>query len=176
MRLPEHGVASAAREALGLIRAMRDHLTAPSADMDRVEDNLSTVVEYLSIQRSTAPWSVALSFGLTASEANLFDVLFKAGERGVSKQSLFDALYGNDPDGGPDGKIVDVFICKLRRKLRDADLPWFIETLWGRGYRLVDDADGSRQKAFFARPGRLRCAEASAHGRAARWKTTAQGG
>ena len=37
----------------------------------------------------------------------------------------------------PEAKIVDVFICKLRRKLSDASGGKdYIETVWGRGYTL----------------------------------------
>jgi two-component system cell cycle response regulator CtrA len=38
-------------------------------------------------------------------------------------------------------KIIDVFICKLRKKLAEAtDGQNYIETVWGRGYVLRDPA------------------------------------
>lgn len=52
----------------------------------------------------------------------------------------------------PELKIIDVFICKLRKKLSNAtDGLSYIETVWGRGYVLrdpdpasLDDGDGQR--------------------------------
>lgn len=39
----------------------------------------------------------------------------------------------------PELKIIDVFICKLRKKLGEAiDGENYIETVWGRGYVLRD--------------------------------------
>jgi len=41
----------------------------------------------------------------------------------------------------PELKIIDVFICKLRKKLAKAcDGEQYIETIWGSGYRLRDAA------------------------------------
>lgn len=53
----------------------------------------------------------------------------------MSKERLHDQIYGDDPDGGPELKIVDVFICKLRKKLTPYGVA--IETIWGRGYRMT---------------------------------------
>ena len=42
----------------------------------------------------------------------------------------------------PELKIIDVFICKLRKKLSHAcDGENYIETVWGRGYVLRDQAE-----------------------------------
>ena len=40
----------------------------------------------------------------------------------------------------PEIKIIDVFVCKLRKKLADASGGVnYIETVWGRGYMLKDN-------------------------------------
>jgi two-component system cell cycle response regulator CtrA len=45
----------------------------------------------------------------------------------------------------PELKIVDVFICKLRKKIYElTDKRGYIETIWGRGYMLKDPADNSQ--------------------------------
>ena len=50
-------------------------------------------------------------------------------------------LYGGMDE--PELKIIDVFICKLRKKLSSAtDGENYIETVWGRGY-VLRDPDGS---------------------------------
>lgn len=54
-----------------------------------------------------------------------------------TKQSILDALYFNDIDAA-EAKIVDVFVCKARKKLRPFAIE--IETLWGVGYRLPPDS------------------------------------
>jgi two-component system cell cycle response regulator CtrA len=41
----------------------------------------------------------------------------------------------------PDVKIVDVFICKIRRKLTEAGAGSKVTTAWGRGYLIRDEAE-----------------------------------
>jgi two-component system cell cycle response regulator CtrA len=51
-------------------------------------------------------------------------------------------LYGGMDE--PELKIIDVFVCKLRKKLAQATGgKHYIETVWGRGYVLRDPAEGS---------------------------------
>ena len=46
----------------------------------------------------------------------------------------------------PELKIIDVFICKLRRKLADASGGKdYIETVWGRGY-VLREPDSDQEK------------------------------
>lgn len=78
---------------------------------------------------------------LTAQEAGVFDRLRMARGGVVSKTSLMAALYPLEADEA-EIKIIDVFVCKLRRKL--APLGVEIGTAWGRGYRLVTRADGGK--------------------------------
>jgi two-component system cell cycle response regulator CtrA len=49
-------------------------------------------------------------------------------------------LYGGMDE--PEIKIIDVFICKLRKKLANAlNGKGYIETLWGRGYVLREPSE-----------------------------------
>ena len=50
----------------------------------------------------------------------------------LTKQNLMDALYGGRDE--PEVKIIGVFICKLRNKLKAAGAADVIQTIWGRGY------------------------------------------
>ena len=53
----------------------------------------------------------------------------------VTKEMVLDHLYGGRDE--PELKIIDVFVCRLRKKLAQAtDGKHYIETVWGRGYRL----------------------------------------
>lgn len=62
---------------------------------------------------------------------------FLASRRGttVTKEMFLAHLYGGRDE--PEMKIIDVFICKLRRKLADAGAAGLIETVWGRGYTIL---------------------------------------
>lgn len=73
------------------------------------------------------------AFGLTMKEATILGTL----SDGLlhTKENLHLALYANDPDGGAEIKIIDVFICRLRQKIGGAAQ---IETVWGVGYRVKD--------------------------------------
>ena len=53
-----------------------------------------------------------------------------------TKENILQIIYMDRPDEAPESKIVDVFVCKIRKKVK----PWGvrIETIWGSGYRLVD--------------------------------------
>jgi two-component system cell cycle response regulator CtrA len=58
----------------------------------------------------------------------------------LTKEMFLNHLYGGMDE--PEMKIIDVFICKLRKKLFVASGGKnYIETVWGRGYvlRLPDD-------------------------------------
>ncbi|MCK5285439.1 MAG: helix-turn-helix domain-containing protein, partial [Alphaproteobacteria bacterium] len=47
----------------------------------------------------------------------------------------------------PEVKIIDVFICKLRKKLQDVADDDYIETVWGRGYVLRDPSETNKKAA-----------------------------
>jgi two-component system, cell cycle response regulator CtrA len=77
---------------------------------------------------------------LTGKEYQILELLSL--RRGVTqtKEMLLNHLYGG-PDE-PQQKILDVFVCKLRKKLADASGGKdYIETVWGRGYVIRDSAD-----------------------------------
>ena len=72
---------------------------------------------------------------LTPKEFEMLRLLCLQQGSVVSKNAFLDHLYGGIDE--PEIKIIDVFICKLRKKLEDAlEGEPFIETVWGRGYRI----------------------------------------
>lgn len=75
-----------------------------------------------------------LPVALTCKE---YDVLeYMVSRKGVvlTKESLLNQLYGCKD--APDGRIIDVFVCKLRKKLALFGVHELIETVRGLGYRL----------------------------------------
>ena len=75
---------------------------------------------------------------LTSKEYQMFELLCLRKGNVVSKESFLDHLYGGMDE--PEMKIIDVFICKLRKKIEKsgASTP-LIQTVWGRGYRVNTD-------------------------------------
>lgn len=72
---------------------------------------------------------------LTAKEQVLIEALAMRKGNVVSKESLLGQLY--NPVDEPELKIIDVFVCKMRKKLYEASGGMnYIETVWGRGYAL----------------------------------------
>lgn len=75
---------------------------------------------------------------LTPTQRTLYLMLRKNTGKCVSREGLMVAIYGGSPDDEPEMKIIDVFVCKLREKMRRFGSPYAIETVWGVGYRMVN--------------------------------------
>ena len=74
---------------------------------------------------------------LTGKEYGIIELLSLRKGSTLTKEQFLNHLYGGMDE--PEAKIIDVFICKLRKKLADAaDGENYIETVWGRGYVLRD--------------------------------------
>ncbi len=83
---------------------------------------------------------------LTGKEYGILELLSLRKGSTLTKEMFLNHLYGGMDE--PEAKIIDVFICKLRKKLADAtDGSNYIETVWGRGYVLRDPNEGSGKKA-----------------------------
>lgn len=75
---------------------------------------------------------------LTAKEYQMLELLALRKGSTITKEMFLTHLYGGMDE--PDIKIIDVFICKLRKKLANASQGKnYIETVWGRGYVLRDE-------------------------------------
>ncbi len=74
---------------------------------------------------------------LTGKEYAMLELLSLRKGTTLTKEMFLNHLYGGMDE--PELKIIDVFICKLRKKLAAAcDGENYIETVWGRGYVLRD--------------------------------------
>lgn len=88
-------------------------------------------------------------WGLTRTEWSLLQFLLS--RQIATKEALYTLLYGGDSN--VELKIIDVFLCKIRKKLCTLGIK--IETVWGRGYwiketekvklrRLMEQEDGQK--------------------------------
>jgi len=77
---------------------------------------------------------------LTRHEFALFETLQNAGHRILSREALLRSIYGLQIEE-PEIKIIDVFVCKLRKKLKPLGVE--IQAVWGSGYRLLPVAGGN---------------------------------
>ncbi|OHC54587.1 MAG: DNA-binding response regulator [Rhodobacterales bacterium RIFCSPHIGHO2_02_FULL_62_130] len=74
---------------------------------------------------------------LTGKEYQMLELLSLRKGTTLTKEMFLNHLYGGMDE--PELKIIDVFICKLRKKLAEATGGSnYIETVWGRGYVLRD--------------------------------------
>ncbi|MFA8384317.1 MAG: response regulator transcription factor CtrA [Pelagibaca sp.] len=74
---------------------------------------------------------------LTGKEYQMLELLSLRKGTTLTKEMFLNHLYGGMDE--PELKIIDVFICKLRKKLSEATGDGsHIETVWGRGYVLRD--------------------------------------
>jgi two-component system cell cycle response regulator CtrA len=75
---------------------------------------------------------------LTGKEYEILELLALRKGSTMTKEMFLNHLYGGLDE--PEAKIIDVFICKLRKKLSASGGPDYIETIWGRGYTLREPA------------------------------------
>lgn len=74
---------------------------------------------------------------LTGKEYGVLELLSLRKGTTLTKEMFLNHLYGGMDE--PELKIIDVFVCKLRKKLKDATSGEnYIHTVWGRGYVLRD--------------------------------------
>jgi two-component system, cell cycle response regulator CtrA len=86
---------------------------------------------------------------LTGKEYQMLELLSLRKGTTLTKEMFLNHLYGGMDE--PELKIIDVFICKLRKKLAEATGgDNYIETVWGRGYVLRDPAGGQARLAASA--------------------------
>lgn len=78
-------------------------------------------------------------WNLTKHERAIAKMLYDRKGQVVRKDRIMTALYAArvTDDEIPEEKIIDVFVCKLRKKLKGTG--WQIKTAWGVGYSLHDE-------------------------------------
>lgn len=79
---------------------------------------------------------------LSRREHAIFQHLVLNSGRIISKAAIYDAVYGM-ADDRPFDKVIDVYICKIRKKidLATSSGHQYIETVYGRGYKFSAEPD-----------------------------------
>ena len=110
-----------------IIRAQRDEIEPLREKVRQYEEALAP--------RGLLP----RAWRLTGKEETLLRALRAVGPNVLHHERAMLALYGMWEDM-PEQKIIDVFICKLRRKLMEAQAQIRIKTVWGRGWRMTPES------------------------------------
>jgi two-component system cell cycle response regulator CtrA len=71
---------------------------------------------------------------LTGKEYSILELLVLRKGMVLTKEAFLNHLYGGMDE--PEVKIIDVFVCKLRKKLARAGADGIVGTIWGRGYMI----------------------------------------
>ncbi|MGL4310745.1 MAG: response regulator transcription factor CtrA [Paracoccaceae bacterium] len=82
---------------------------------------------------------------LTGKEYQMLELLSLRKGTTLTKEMFLNHLYGGMDE--PELKIIDVFICKLRKKLAEATGGEnYIDTVWGRGYVLREPSAHQQER------------------------------
>jgi len=152
------GLGEAENKVKGLSTGADDYLTKPfdkAELMARIQAIVRRSAGHSQSIISTGQLSVNLdartvevngqSIHLTGKEYGILELLSLRKGTTLTKDMFLNHLYGGMDE--PELKIIDVFICKLRKKLSTATGgDNYIETVWGRGY-VLRDPEGESEKA-----------------------------
>lgn len=145
------GLSNSDQKIKSLTRGADDYLTKPfnrgelvariQAIVRRSKGHSESVIEVdsrLSINLDSRTVEVAGDpVHLTSKEYAILELLVMRKGSLITKEMFLNHLYGGIDE--PDLKIIDVFVCKLRKKLsKITDGVNYIDTVWGRGYMLKD--------------------------------------
>lgn len=83
----------------------------------------------------TLPPDLPKGLKLRGRKLEVFNMVRRAGQYGITADRIFDRLYELDPNGGPDKglKIISVFVCYLNKRLRPFGMRVRAEPNGGRG-------------------------------------------
>lgn len=153
------GLSDSDRKVRGLGVGADDYLTKPfdraelvarmQAIVRRSKGHAQSVVSVGRLNVNLDTHSAAIDtkpLHLTGKEYGILELLAIRKGTTLTKEQFLNHLYGGMDE--PELKIIDVFICKLRKKLAQAsDGDNYIETVWGRGYVLRDPSQPEQAKA-----------------------------
>jgi len=120
-----------------------DYIAAIEAENDELREKVRVLEDLIGSRIEAPPM-----FSLTPSEEKVLGLLQK--REMATKNQIMYALYAARPDEDPQLKIIDVYICKIRKKLKRFGIE--IETRWGRGYALTPASKAIIQQLLTLEP------------------------
>jgi two-component system, cell cycle response regulator CtrA len=147
------GLAGTEDKVKGLGFGADDYMTKPfhkdelvariHAIVRRSKGHAQSIIQIGDLQINLDSKTVAVKsarVNLTTKEYQMLELLALRKGMTLTKEMFLNNLYGGMNE--PEIKIIDVFICKLRKKLAGAsDGNDYIETVWGRGYALREPSE-----------------------------------
>ncbi|MFI3242419.1 MAG: response regulator transcription factor [Alphaproteobacteria bacterium] len=144
------GLSEADKKVKGLGYGADDYLTKPfdkaellariQAIVRRSKGHSNSIIKTGLVEVDLDSQNVSVNgevLHLTGKEYGIMELLSLRKGSTLNKDQFLNHLYGGIDE--PELKIIDVFICKLRKKLEKASGGKnYIETVWGRGYVLRD--------------------------------------
>lgn len=121
----------------GGVAALTEEIDALRAEVARLKAIVEAMAE---------AGDLGAAYRLTRSEGVVLAMISRAAGL-AAKETIWAALYGADPNGGPasGNKILDAFVFRVRRKLKPHGVS--IETVWGEGWAM-SPADKARLAAL----------------------------
>lgn len=112
-----------------------------------LDDENDELRERMRILTSLSEYDASLQvvFGLTGKENLIVSLLMKRDN--CTREALMQIMYAHNPESGVEVKIIDVFVCKIRKKLKKYRIQ--ITTVWGKGY-LIDAVTKDRIRKLTA--------------------------
>lgn len=143
------GLSNAEEKVHGLSEGADDYLTKPfdkkelvarvKAIIRRSQGHSDSTIHIRDLAVNLEKHTIELNgvqMHFTNKEQSILELLARKKGNYVAKESILTHLYNGMDE--PELKIVDVFVCKVRKKLFEASGMNYIETSWGRGYALKD--------------------------------------
>jgi two-component system, cell cycle response regulator CtrA len=149
------GVASIEHKVKGLGYGADDYMTKPfhkteliarvHAIVRRSRGHAQSVVQIGDLTVNVDAKTVHIKqvrVNLTGKEYQMLELLSLRRGTTITKEMFLSQLYGGMDE--PEIKIIDVFMCKIRKKLANASNGKdYVETVWGRGYLLREPEEVS---------------------------------
>jgi DNA-binding response OmpR family regulator len=126
----------------------------PAERIEQLETENAYLKDQLADLRGDAfQAGIRMVIGATGQQADLAAVLYRNVGKVVRKTALWDQVFAYRNGDGPEMRIVDVQVCKLRQKLKALGAPpGVIETIWGVGYTLTDKGAAWLTARIFRQP------------------------
>lgn len=119
-------------ELIARIQAIVRRSKGHAESLINIDDRIVMNLESRTVEIDGAP------VHLTSKEYGILELLVMRKGSLITKEMFLNHLYGGIDE--PDLKIIDVFVCKLRKKLaKITGGVNYIDTVWGRGYLLKDN-------------------------------------